>query len=142
MEQRTDPIRVLRVTEKGVKEEALPLLMRNCLFSVLWKPEKASLLRVDRPRGENQLELEASRMRLTSQLQRLPADLAVLGSGNGLKKGKLWAADKRVLSHVEVVKDLRGNLVETLNRIKEMEEVPQEEIERIKDRKYEIRVTL
>ena len=55
---------------------------------------------------------------------------------------ELMDAYKRVLSHVEVVKDLRGNLVETLNRIKEMEEVPQEEIEKIRDRKYEIRVTL
>ena len=51
-------------------------------------------------------------------------------------------AYKRALSHFEEVIELRGNLVETLNRIKEMEEVPSEEMEKIRDRQYEIRVNL
>ena len=98
LEPRADAFSVHRVTEEGVKEDAVPQIMRNTLFSALWEPEKASLLRVDKPRGDDQFELEASRMKLASQLQQLPEDLAVLGSGNGLKKGKLWAADKRVVA--------------------------------------------
>jgi hypothetical protein len=97
MELRCDPFRVFKVTEDGVREDPVPQVMRNTLFSVLWDPEKASLLRVDRPRGEDQLELEASRMRLVNQLQQLPEDLKVLGAGNGLKKGKVWSADARVV---------------------------------------------
>ena len=55
---------------------------------------------------------------------------------------ELTEAYKRALAHLEEVKELRSSLVETLNRIKEMEEVPREEIEKIKDRRYEIRVNL
>ncbi len=55
---------------------------------------------------------------------------------------ELTDAYKRTLTHVEEVKELRGNLVNTLNRLKEKEEVPQEEIEKIKSRKYEVHVTL
>lgn len=97
MQFKTDAYRVFRVREDGVREEPVPQVMRGTLFSTLWNADKAALLRVDPPRGEDQLQLEASRMRLTSQLQQLPEDLVVLGSGNGLKKGKLWAAHKSVV---------------------------------------------
>jgi hypothetical protein len=97
LEPRADAFSVHRVTEEGVTEDVLPQIMRNTLFSVLWSPDKASLLRVDRPRGEDQLELEASRMRLVSQLQQLPEDLKVLGAGNGLKRGKTWSARSDVV---------------------------------------------
>ncbi|RLI36132.1 hypothetical protein DRO55_04110 [Candidatus Bathyarchaeota archaeon] len=55
---------------------------------------------------------------------------------------ELTDAYKRVLSHIEEVKELRSNLVNTLNRLKEMEEIPEEELEKIRNRKYEIRITL
>lgn len=55
---------------------------------------------------------------------------------------ELTDAYKRALAHIEEVKELRDSLVKTLNRIKEREEVPEEEIEKIRSRKYEIRVTL
>ncbi|MFQ6095078.1 MAG: hypothetical protein ACE5NN_02930 [Candidatus Bathyarchaeia archaeon] len=54
----------------------------------------------------------------------------------------LTDAYKRTLAHIEEVKELRNSLVKTLTRIKEMEEIPEEEIEKIKSRKYEIRITL
>ena len=97
MERTTHCMRVLRVRENGIVEEPVPILMRNTLFGALWDEDKACLLRVDRPRGEDQLGLEASRMKLTSQLQQLPDGLKVLGAGNGLKSGKVWAAVKRVV---------------------------------------------
>jgi len=55
---------------------------------------------------------------------------------------ELTDAYKRALAHVEEVKELRDNLVKTLTRMKETEEIPEEEIEKIKSRRYEIRVTL
>jgi len=59
-------------------------------------------------------------------------------------KASLELADayKRVLSHIEEVKELRSKLVNILRRLKEMEEIPEEEIEKIRSRRYEIRVTL
>jgi hypothetical protein len=55
---------------------------------------------------------------------------------------ELTDAYKRVLAHIEEVKELRDNLVKTLTHMKETEEVPEEEMEKIKSRKYEIRITL
>lgn len=55
---------------------------------------------------------------------------------------ELTDAYTRTLAHIEEVKELRGSLVKTLTRIKEREEVPEEEIEKIRSRKYEIRMTL
>jgi hypothetical protein len=55
---------------------------------------------------------------------------------------ELTEAYKRVLSHVEEVKDLRNSLVKTLTLIKEKEEIPEEELDKMKARKYEIHVTL
>ncbi len=55
---------------------------------------------------------------------------------------ELTDAYKRTLAHIEEIRELRDSLVKTLTRIKEMEEVPEEEIEKIKNRRYEIRITL
>lgn len=55
---------------------------------------------------------------------------------------ELTDAYKRALAHMEEVRALRDSLVKTLTRMKETEEVPEEEIEKIKNRRYEIRVTL
>ncbi len=55
---------------------------------------------------------------------------------------ELTDAYRRALAHIEEVKELRDSLVKTLTRMKEAEEVPEEEIEKIKSRRYEIRVTL
>jgi len=55
---------------------------------------------------------------------------------------ELTEAYKRSLSRIDETKALRDSLVNTLNRLKEKEEIPQEEIEKIKSRKYEIHVTL
>ena len=55
---------------------------------------------------------------------------------------ELTDAYKRSLSRIDETKALRDSLVNTLNRLKEKEEIPQEEIEKIKSRKYEIHVTL
>jgi hypothetical protein len=55
---------------------------------------------------------------------------------------ELTDAYKRTLAHIEEIKELRDSLVKTLTRIKEMEEVPEEEIEKIKNRRYEIKITL
>jgi len=96
METRTDAYRVLRVTEDGVQEDPVPQIMRGTLFSHLWQPDQAALLRVDTPKGEDSFARETSRMRLAKRLQELPTELAVLGGGNGLKTGKLWSADRRI----------------------------------------------
>jgi len=55
---------------------------------------------------------------------------------------ELTEAYKRTLTHIKETEDLRVSLVNTLNRIKEMEDIPEDEIEKVKSRKYEIRVTL
>lgn len=100
MKTRTDAFRVMRVTEKAVSDHPIPQPMRNTLFSALWGPEKAALLRVDTPKGADRLELESSRMNLASKLQNLPDGLRLFGAGNGLKNGKIWAADARVVAWV------------------------------------------
>jgi len=97
MKTKTDAYRVIRVTEKDVTDQPIPQPMRNTLFSALWGPEKAALLRVHPPKGGDKLEMEASRMNLASKLQNLPGGLRLLGAGNGLKNGKVWAADARVV---------------------------------------------
>ena len=73
MEPRTDAFRVLSVHEDGTEEEAVPQLMRNTLFGALWGDDKATLLRVDLPKGEDSFERDESRMKLVHQLQQLPA---------------------------------------------------------------------
>jgi len=98
MKTRTDAFRVMNVTEKSVTDHPIPQPMRNTLFSALWGPDKAVLLRVDTPRGGDRLELEASRMALASKLQNLPDGFRLFGAGNGLKNGKCWAADARVVA--------------------------------------------
>jgi hypothetical protein len=90
-------------------------------------------------------ELEKEKMRLEQEIYSLDIKrkVGIIGRVDYAKASlELTDAYKRNLSHLEEVKEMRDNLVETLDRIKEMEEIPREEIEKIKERKYEIRVTL
>ena len=90
-------------------------------------------------------ELEDTKKHLEQEIYSLDIKrrVGVIGRVDYAKASlELTDAYKRTLSHLEEVTDLRHNLVETLNRLKEMEEIPSEQIKKIKERKYEIRVTL
>lgn len=90
-------------------------------------------------------ELRKEKTRLEQEIYSLDIKrrVGVIGRVDYAKASlELTDAYKRVLSHLEEAEELRGSLVGTLNRIKEMEEIPREDIQKIKERKYEIRVTL
>jgi len=90
-------------------------------------------------------ELRKEKTRLEQEIYSLDIKrrVGVIGRVDYAKASlELTEAYKRALSHLEEVEELRDSLVRTLNRVKEMEEIPREEIQKIKERKYEIRVTL
>lgn len=90
-------------------------------------------------------ELEEEKKRLEQEIYSLDIrrKVGIIGRVEYAKASlELTDAYKRNLSHLEEVRELRKSLVETLNGLKEMEEVPLEEIEKIKERRYEIKVTL
>ena len=90
-------------------------------------------------------EIEEEKKRLEQEIYSLDIrwKVGIVGRVEYAKASlELTDAYKRNLSHFEEVRELRKNLVEILNGLKEMEEVPLEEIEKIKERRYEIKVTL
>jgi hypothetical protein len=102
---------------------------------------ESSIVEVDRRLAE----LETEKKKLEQEIYSIDIKrrVGVIGRVEYAKASiELTDAYKRSLSHLEEVKELRDNLVKTLNRIKMMEEIPREEIEKIKERKYEIRVNL
>ena len=83
--------------KEGRFREAAPVELRSTLFGALWGPDKACLVRVERPGGENRLERQRARLQAISALQRGHEGFYPLGSGNGAKEGRFWFATKDVL---------------------------------------------
>ena len=94
--QRKDRLRTFTVKANGSIDEGEPILVRNSLFAEAFGLDNAALFRLHLPKKEG-FDQMASKLRLANALDRGSRGYRALGSGHGLKKGKVYGATPHVL---------------------------------------------
>lgn len=94
---RTDSLRTFSVRSDGSCREGEPIPLRNTLFGHVFGTEDAALLRLCLPEGRG-FDGMAERLNLVGSIQVGVRGFHVLGSGHGIKDGKLYAATSEVRS--------------------------------------------